>query len=208
VGRESICDYSAVADESYLFDLRGHELVERLAFVDAGARGGTAAAITVAIAASITEMAARLSRDRWEDAEGAAAEARALLVRIALLAQTDAQAYEEVHQMLVEVSSEGSPGRDRELGQALDFAAGVPLAIAEAGSEAASLAAFVSEKDDPNARGDAAVAAMLAEAGVRAVAHLIEINLATTERDPRLKRAHALTGAASGSAKHAVELSR
>lgn len=94
--------------------------------------------------------------------------------------------------------------RDSRIGKALDFAADVPLAIAEAGAEVSSLAAFVSENGDPDVQGDAVAAALLAEAGVQAAANLVEINLATTNRDPRIQRARKVAASASEAARRAT----
>jgi formiminotetrahydrofolate cyclodeaminase len=56
----------------------------------------------------------------------------------------------------------------------------------------ASLAADLVEHGNPNIRGDAAAAALLSEAAVRATANLVEVNLATREGDERVERARAL----------------
>jgi len=53
----------------------------------------------------------------------------------------------------------------------------------------ATLAAELVERGNPNLRGDAVTAALLAEAAVRATANLVEINLGTREGDARLERA-------------------
>jgi formiminotetrahydrofolate cyclodeaminase len=58
--------------------------------------------------------------------------------------------------------------------------------------DVASLAAELVEHGNPNLRGDAATAALLAEAAVRATANLVEINLATREGDERIERAREL----------------
>jgi formiminotetrahydrofolate cyclodeaminase len=54
------------------------------------------------------------------------------------------------------------------------------------------LAAELVERGNPNLRGDAATAALLAEAAIRASANLVEINLATRETDERIARAREL----------------
>ena len=66
---------------------------------------------------------------------------------------------------------------------------------AEAALDVATLAAELAERGNPNLRGDAATAALLAEAAVRATANLVEINLGTREGDERLKRARELVDA-------------
>jgi formiminotetrahydrofolate cyclodeaminase len=68
----------------------------------------------------------------------------------------------------------------------------MPLAIAEAALDVASLAAELAERGNPNLRGDAATAALLSEAAVRATANFVEINLGTREGDQRIERAREL----------------
>ena len=154
--------------------------------------GGSVAAIVTAFAASLTAMAARFATEEWEDAAGAAAQAEALRARVLPLADEDAKAYENflvARRMSDEVDAET---RDAAVGDALSRAADVPLAIAEAALDVASLAADLVERGNPNLRGDAATAALLSEAAVRATANLVEINLATREGDERIERAREL----------------
>ena len=57
--------------------------------------GGSAAAITAAMAAALVGMAARLSAESWSEAGGICAQTWALRVRLAGLAQADADDYGE-----------------------------------------------------------------------------------------------------------------
>jgi formiminotetrahydrofolate cyclodeaminase len=167
--------------------------------------GGSVAAITAALAASLAAMVARLSRKHWEDAAGAVAQAESLRARVAPLAQEDAVAYETVL-LARRLPSELEPDvRDAALGDALSRAADVPLAIAEAATDVASLAAELARLGNPNLHGDASAAAVLAEAAVRVAAKLVEINLATREGDERLLRAHELAEHARRCAREALE---
>jgi formiminotetrahydrofolate cyclodeaminase len=167
--------------------------------------GGSVAAVVTALAASLAAMVARLSRKHWEDAAGAVAQAESLRARVAPLAEEDAVAYETV------LLARRLPGdldpdvRDAALGDALSRAADVPLAIAEAATDVASLASELARLGNPNLHGDASAAAVLAEAAVRVSAKLVEINLATREGDERLLRAHALTEQARQLARLALE---
>jgi len=151
--------------------------------------GGSVAAIVTAFAASLTAQAARFATEQWEDAAGAVAQAEALRARVLPLADEDARAYESFL-LARRMSEEFDPQvRDAAIGEALSRAADVPLAIAEAALDVASLAAELVEHGNPNLRGDAATAALLAEAAVRATANLVAVNLATREGDERIERA-------------------
>jgi len=134
-------------------------------------------------------MGARFSREQWEDADGVVAQAESLRTKVLPLADEDAKAYESVLEALRLPPDIGPDRRDEALGTALSLAADVPLAIAEAALDVATLAAELVERGNPNLRGDAVTAALLAEAAVRATANLVEINLGTREGDARLERA-------------------
>ena len=158
--------------------------------------GGSVAAVVGAMGASLTAMAARFSKEQWEDAAGAVAQAEALKARLLPLADEDARAYETVLLALrmprdVDVDVDDDV-RDAAIGDALSRATDVPLAIAEASLDVATLACELAERGNPNLHGDAAAAVFLSESAVRTCANLVEINLATQEGDERLDRAREL----------------
>jgi methenyltetrahydrofolate cyclohydrolase len=170
------------------------ELCETVAAETSAPGGGSVAAIAGALAASLVAMGARFS-DQWGEAAGAVAQAEALRARLLPLADEDAVAYENfllARRMSREVEPEV---RDAAIGDALSRAADVPLAIAGAAHDVASLAADLADRGNPNLRGDAATAALLAEAATRSAANLVEINLATHEGDERIARARDLVEA-------------
>jgi methenyltetrahydrofolate cyclohydrolase len=173
-------------------DVTVQELCETVAGQTSAPGGGSVAAIVTAFAASLTAMAARFATEHWEEAPGAVAQAEALRARVLPLAEEDARAYESFL-LARRMSKDFDPQvRDAAIGEALSRAADVPLAIAEAALDVASLAAELVEHGNPNIRGDAATAALLSEAAVRATANLVEINLGTREGDERIERARGL----------------
>ncbi len=139
--------------------------------------GGSVAAVAVALAAGLCSMAAHLSADHLADAAELAERAERLRRRVAPLAQEDATAYGRVlaaHR----TPDDGDPDARRErIQSALSGAADVPLAVAEVGAMVAEIAGRLAREGNPNLRGDAVVAALLAEAGARAAAVLVEINM-------------------------------
>jgi formiminotetrahydrofolate cyclodeaminase len=166
--------------------------------------GGSVSALVVAMAAGLAEMAARFSTEHWDGAAGAVAQARALRERAAPLALEDAEAYEQALAAL-RLPKEGDPkGRNRAIGEALERAAAVPLEIASLASSVALLAAELAERGNPNLRGDAAAAAVLAEAVARATANLVVINLGAAAGDERIARARLYVDTASGAARQAL----
>lgn len=180
------------------------DLLEEVASSDLAPGGGFVAAIAVSMAAGLVAMAARRSRDHWPEAEGAAAQAEALRLRVAPLAELNAEAYVSAVATLREKSSDEPEARDEAIARALSRAAGIPLQIGEAASDVSILAAAVAEHGEPNLRADAATAALLSEAGARAAATLVEINLTTTSEDERVARARALAAAASTACERAL----
>jgi methenyltetrahydrofolate cyclohydrolase len=173
-------------------DLTVQELCETIAAQTSAPGGGSVAAIVTAFGASLTAMAARFATEQWEDAPGAVAQAEALRARVLPLAEEDARAYESFL-LARRMSEDFDPQvRDAAIGEALSRAADVPLAIAEAALDVASLAAELVERGNPNIRGDAATAVLRSEAAVRATANLVEVNLATREGDARVERARGL----------------
>jgi formiminotetrahydrofolate cyclodeaminase len=80
---------------------------------------------------------------------------------------------------------------------ALSQACVVPMEVAEIGAELAAVAAAIAAGGNPNVRGDAVTAALLAAAGSRAAAALVRINLAGAEDDDRPARAERLAAGAA-----------
>jgi formiminotetrahydrofolate cyclodeaminase len=175
------------------------ELLVRIADERPTPGGGSVAALAVAMAAALVEMVAG-SAEAWEERRGAAAQASALQARVARLAPLDAAAYQAVLDAFAR-PPDGSPSpRDWELGRKLGHAAEVPLRVAEAAADVAELAALAAERGDPRRRPDAVAAALLAEAGARAAAHLVAVNLASAPGDGRVERAERAASAASAAA--------
>jgi formiminotetrahydrofolate cyclodeaminase len=186
-----------------LLDLRLRAFVDKLAAEDPAPGGGSAAALAVAMAAALIAKVARASPS-WTEARGAVAQAERLRKRTAPLAQADADAYEEALAALHLPDALEREVRDMAIGQVLARAVEVPLVIAESGADVASLAAVAVERGTLDRRADAVVAALLAEAGARAAAHLVAVNLVVTPDDERVQRARAVAEVASAAARTAV----
>lgn len=192
-------------DEERYLSLRLDDFLARIAAAEQAPGGGSAAALTVAVAAGLVAMVARCSRDSWTDARGVAAQALAIQDRAAPLAGVDAQAWEEAADALQRAAEGTSVGQDVQLERALDAAAAVPLEIAQLGADVAALAVAAAGRCDGAYRADAAAAAALAAGGARAAAHLVRVNLAVREGDERLARAQASEQAAMEAADRVLE---
>ena len=164
------------------------QLFDRIASDEPGPAGGSVAALAVAMAAGLVAMAARLARE-WPQASEVVERAEMLRSRVATLAVADAEAYANVLEALR--LPRGSAAREATVAEALSRAADVPLAIAEAASEVATLAALVAQAGSAHLRGDAVVAAEIAEAGARGAAELVVINLGNRD-EARVRRAKEL----------------
>jgi formiminotetrahydrofolate cyclodeaminase len=126
--------------------------------------------MSISLAAALTGMAARLSTGQLDEADELLERAESLRERAAPLAQADATVYERV----IEAQRENG-----DVQAALSAAADVPLEVAKVGAEVAEIATRLAEYGNPNLRGDALAAVLLAEAGTRAAVSLVEINLST-----------------------------
>jgi methenyltetrahydrofolate cyclohydrolase len=175
--------------------------LDLLASDESAPGGGSAIAVSVALAASLSSMAARLSTKHLADATGLVERAAGLRERVAPLARADAVAYGRV---LVAQRAREAPYRDGDVRAALSGAADVPLAVAEAGAEVASIAARLASDGNPNLEGDAVCVVLLADAGVRAALRLVEINLSSEPgEDRRLERARELVETAASARRSA-----
>jgi formiminotetrahydrofolate cyclodeaminase len=182
--------------ETYL-DLRLQAFLDQLATGERAPGGGSAAALTIAFAASLVAMVARCAPESWADAGGVAAQALAVKDRATHLARKDAEVWQGALTALEEAGTGASDDRrDSELERVLDLAASAPLEIAALGADVAELAVAAAERCEGAYRADAAAAAALAAGGARAAAHLVEVNLTVREGDLRLARARASDQAA------------
>jgi len=157
-----------------------HELAELVSSADAVPGSGWVAGVSAAFAAALVAKAASRS-ESWSDAEGVRAQALDLRDRLLALAGQDARAYETALGALER--------RDSGLARALERAAEVPLAIAEASADVAVVASEAAKCADGAARADASAAAALAVGAALAAVRLIEVNLTTGPEDERLSRA-------------------
>jgi methenyltetrahydrofolate cyclohydrolase len=148
-------------------------------------------------------MAARFAHD-WDGAAGAVAQAETLRHRAAPLADEDAVAYENVLTAMRMPQELEPEVRNMLIGETLSRAADVPLQIAECAASVSELAAEIAVCGNPNLRGDASAAAILASAAARVAANLVEINLATVEGDERVERARTTVRSADQAAARAV----
>jgi methenyltetrahydrofolate cyclohydrolase len=184
-------------------DLPLGEFLDRVASDGPAPGGGSVAAIAVALAAGLAGMAARLSIGQLADAPEMAGQADAARRRVAPLARADAESYGLVLDAYREPDPEVLTARARD---ALSGAADVPLAVAEAGSEVAGIASRLAQEGNPNLRGDALAAVLLAGAGVRAASTLVGINLSTANVDDyRLRKANGLVDTTAAVVRRATE---
>jgi methenyltetrahydrofolate cyclohydrolase len=182
-------------------DLPLGEFLDRVASDKPAPGGGSVAAVAVALAAGLAGMAARLSTGQLSDAPELAERADASRLRVAPLARADAESYGRVLEAYRDPEDRTERVRD-----ALSGAADVPLAVAEAGNEVVGIASRLVEEGNPNLEGDAMAAVLLASAGVRAAAKLVQINLSTVNvDDDRLRRANSLVDTTAATVRRATE---
>jgi formiminotetrahydrofolate cyclodeaminase len=181
-----------VADPDYL-DLSLDDYLDRVAAATPAPGAGAVSATVVALAAGLAAMAAGLSGRQLSEADELAHRMRALQERVKPLAQRDADAYADV--LAAQRLPRDDPGRSAAVREALSLAADVPLEIATTGVAVLDVAADVVRRGNPNLRGDALTACLLAQAGVQAATALVELNVPDGE-DSRRVRASELADAA------------
>jgi formiminotetrahydrofolate cyclodeaminase len=184
----------AAVPPAYL-DMTVGRFLDELSATTPDPGGGGVAALAVTLAAGLCVMTAGLSARQLPEAPRLAEQARRLRDRAALLAQADAEAYRAVIAAL-RARDGAAPGRLR-MAAALSQACVAPMEVAEIGAELAAVAAAIAAGGNPNLRGDAITAALLAAAGSRSAAALVRINLAGTEDDDRPARADGLAAGAA-----------
>ena len=147
--------------------------------------GGSAAALSGALAAGLTQMVAGLTigRKGFEkveaDMQRIADEAGGLREKCLANIDRDSDAYTGVMDAfrLPKGSEEEKKARTQAIQQALQHASQVPMETAELAARIIKLAAKVVAKGNPNAVTDGAVAAMLARTAALAGAMNVRINL-------------------------------
>lgn len=132
---------------------------------------GACAAITAAAAAALAAKAARFSPGELGEL---AADAERLRAEVVPLADMDGEAYGAVLAAMRLPHSD--PGRQERLATAVAAATEIPLRIARIGAEVATLAGRLEREGNPNLRGDAQAAALLADGATQAAVALAQIN--------------------------------
>jgi formiminotetrahydrofolate cyclodeaminase len=164
--------------------------------------GGCGAATAVAIGAGLCAMAARLSARQLTTDEAAelADCASALQAGAAALIQADSSSYQAVlaARRPADVAADASHA-DR-VAAALSAAADIPLQVLGFAAQVACLAGRLAADGNPDLRGDALTGLFLAEAGARAAAMLVDINLADAPDDDRHATARRLLDDVASSA--------
>jgi methenyltetrahydrofolate cyclohydrolase len=158
-----------------LVSLKVEDFLTNLASSQPAPGGGAAAALTGAMAAALTCMVARLTigRERYSSNQRQMVDVRnraeMLQSRLTALVDEDALAY---HRVIEAYSLPKNSGTERDrraakIQDALRYAAEVALEAAETCAELIELAATGAALGNRNAASDAAVAALLADAGLR-----------------------------------------
>jgi len=172
-------------------DLPLSRFLELLAGPDPAPSGGGAAALAVCLAAGLCAKAARLSARQLGAGEAAdlTTHAERTVATAASLIQADADSYRGVIAARRQPAGIDDEFRRRQIAAALSDAAAAPMEIVELSVPVTRIAARLAAAGNPNLRGDAITAALLAEAGARAAAILVGINLAAAPDDDRPERA-------------------
>jgi methenyltetrahydrofolate cyclohydrolase len=157
------------------------------------------AALVTAMAASLVAMTARFSGQHLADATDASEQADCLSQQAALLADQDAAAYRKVLAAYALPKEPDPDARRDRIRAALIHATDVPLEVARVAANTAVLGSQLVERGNPNLKGDAVAAVLLARAATRACATLVELNVRLGQLDGDwLDRSAAYLAAADG----------
>ena len=148
---------------------------------------GSATAAVVAAAAALVQKVTRLSGKQWAEAAEMHERAERLRLQSEELIEQDSLAYLDFVEAVR--SGQGVAGAQARTIQ-------VPLEIARAAAEVATLAEHAASSGNPKLRADAVVAAMLASAAAEAAAYLVGVNVGETA-DVRVDEARRLAAEAS-----------
>lgn len=158
--------------------------------------GGSVSALVGALGAALARMVAGLAREKkgyegvQSDLVQIESKASAVQERLLDLVEADSRAYESVlaAMRLPKATDVEKAARVEAMQAAYQEATRVPMETMEACAEVLELAAQALEKGNRGATTDAAVAVLLAEAGLRGASLNARINLASI-RDPEFRGA-------------------
>ena len=162
------------------------EYLESIAAATPTPGGGSVAALCGALSAALSRMVANLAigKEGYESVQAELKElerrAKALQSRLLVLMEEDATAYDAVisAMRLAKKTEAERAARVRAMQSAYETATTVPLDTMQACSDALGIALVAAQKGNRNAISDAGVAALVAEAGLRAAGLNVRINLA------------------------------
>lgn len=165
------------------------EFLDAVASSEPAPGGGSVAAYAGALAAALTRMVAGLTlgKKKYAAVESEiaviASSANTLMTKLKDLVSSDAAVYTDVSTVykMPKNSEAEIDARKQAITTALLAAAEVPLETARACAGVADLAADVAAKGNTNAITDAGVAALLADAGCKAAAYNVRINVASLD---------------------------
>jgi methenyltetrahydrofolate cyclohydrolase len=164
---------------------------ERLGSATATPGGGSASALSGALAASLVAMVARNTAanpsfaERAERLDGIAAEAESCRQRLLAFVEEDAAAFERVLAAfrLPKETDELRDARSREIQASYREAVDVPLLVCRQALDVLALAERIAELGNPNAVSDAGVAALLAASALDGAALNVDINLGSIKEE-------------------------
>ena len=160
-------------------------LLDELASAEPGPGGGTVAALSGALGASLVAMVCHLTIGK-KGYENVSTEMQTILPRaealrrkLTDLMQADTDAYRWVMNAyrLPKNTDDEKAARIHAIQAALQYASDVPLHVAELCAQVLELARVVAEKGNKNAASDGGVGALIVEAGLRGAAFNVTINL-------------------------------
>ena len=172
---------------SNLIKMRINDFLDELASDSPAPGGGTVAALSGAVGASLVSMVCNLTRgkekykDVQEEIKKVLRKSEQLRKQLMELVDMDTMAFNEVMKALKMPRENDAEKEKRKqaLQNAFEKAASVPLDTARKCIEVLDTALVVAEKGNQNSITDSAVSALMADAGVRSAILNVKINLSS-----------------------------
>jgi glutamate formiminotransferase/formiminotetrahydrofolate cyclodeaminase len=189
--KKKIIEYRVAKEEKLLKNMSLADFADELSSESPAPGGGSVAALSAALSASLTSMVANLTHAKKgfellkEVMDELAQNAQRLKNELLCAVDEDTQAFNQILEArrMPKDSEDARAARDSAILDANEKATLVPLKVLSRAREALELAALAVEKGNPSSLSDAGVAAVLARAAAEAAYYNVLTNLSGSDAE-------------------------